>query len=95
MKHWVYFNSSDCVNFETDDIVILEKTLRAIAGEIKTVVWKEDYHLAREYCSMYIDLDNAIQELKDAKARKLVAKDLPEGEESDDQEDLEGDQEGE
>ena len=95
MKHWVYFNSSDCVNFETDDTVILEKTLRAIAGEIKSAVWKEDFHLALQYCNMYIDLEEGIQELKDAIARKEAAEDLPEGEDSGNHEDLEGDQEGE
>ena len=91
MKFFIYSAGTE-VHLNLDDTVILEKTLRAIGSEIKTAVWKEDYHLVQYYCNMYIDLETAINDFKSTVAK--IAN-VPEGEESDDQEDLDGDQEGE
>ena len=91
MKFFIYSAGTE-VHLNLDDTVILEKTLRGIAGEIKSAVWNEDFHLALQYCNMYIDLEMAIDDFKATIAKKET---IPDGEESGDQEDLEGDQEGE
>lgn len=67
---YVYATGDNQISLSIDDPVMIEKILQAAKSEAKSAAWREDIEACREYCNLYLDIEEAYEEMKEAKRRK-------------------------
>lgn len=69
-KFYVYANCDNNLSLSIDDPVMIEKILQAAKSEAKSAAWRDDVEACREYCDLYLDIEEAYEEIKEAKRAK-------------------------
>lgn len=67
---YVYASGSNNLSLSIDDPVMIEKILQAAKSEAKSAAWRDDVEACREYCDLYLDIEQAYEEIKEAKRKK-------------------------
>lgn len=75
---YVYASGSNNLSLSIDDPVMIEKILQAAKSEAKSAAWRDDVEACREYCDLYLDIEQAYEEIKEAKRKKEEAQETEE-----------------
>lgn len=75
---YVYASGSNNLSLSIDDPIMIEKILQAAKSEAKSAAWRDDVEACREYCDLYLDIEQAYEEVKEAKRKKEEAQETEE-----------------